>query len=68
MKSEPALDARCRDKFLVQSVAITGDKEFTNVQQIVCSKCPSLAQRFDADTIFLHSGIRLKRALFRKGR
>ncbi|KAK3942233.1 vesicle-associated protein 2-2 [Diplogelasinospora grovesii] len=34
MKQEPPLDARCRDKFLVQSVAITGDKEFTNVQQI----------------------------------
>jgi len=35
MKQEPPADARCRDKFLVQSVAITGDKEFTNVQQIV---------------------------------
>jgi len=28
MKSEPPMDARCKDKFLVQSVAITGDKEF----------------------------------------
>lgn len=35
MKQEPPSDARCRDKFLVQSVAITGDKEFTNVAQIV---------------------------------
>ncbi|KAK3680622.1 PapD-like protein [Podospora appendiculata] len=34
MKQEPAPDARCRDKFLVQSVTITGDKEFANVQQI----------------------------------
>ncbi|KAM7185830.1 vesicle-associated protein 2-2 [Rhypophila sp. PSN 637] len=34
MKVEPPLDARCRDKFLVQSVTITSDKEFTNVQQI----------------------------------
>ncbi|KAK3325789.1 PapD-like protein [Apodospora peruviana] len=34
MKTEPPADARCRDKFLVQSVTITGDKEFTNVQQI----------------------------------
>ncbi|KXX81928.1 Vesicle-associated protein 2-2 [Madurella mycetomatis] len=34
MKQEPPLDARCRDKFLVQSVTITGDKEFTNVTQI----------------------------------
>jgi hypothetical protein len=35
MKQEPPLDQRCRDKFLVQSVAITSDKEFTNVSQIV---------------------------------
>ncbi|KAK1778925.1 PapD-like protein [Copromyces sp. CBS 386.78] len=35
MKQEPPSDARCRDKFLVQSVTITGDKEFTNVAQIV---------------------------------
>lgn len=34
MKQEPPADARCRDKFLVQSVTITGDKEFTNVTQI----------------------------------
>lgn len=38
MKQEPPADARCRDKFLVQSCTITGDKEFTNVAQIVC--CP----------------------------
>jgi len=34
MRAEPPADARCRDKFLVQSVPITGDKEFTNVAQI----------------------------------
>lgn len=34
MKAEPPSDTRCRDKFLVQSIPITGDKEFTNVQQI----------------------------------
>jgi hypothetical protein len=34
MKAEPPIDAKCRDKFLVQSVAITSDKEFTNVAQI----------------------------------
>lgn len=34
MKTEPPADARCRDKFLVQSVTITGDKEFSNVTQI----------------------------------
>lgn len=34
MKEDPPLDARCRDKFLVQSVAINGDQELdesTNV-------------------------------------
>ncbi|KAL3424437.1 integral er membrane protein [Phlyctema vagabunda] len=34
MKQEPPLDAKCRDKFLVQSVAITADKEFTNTSSI----------------------------------
>ncbi|KAL2134100.1 hypothetical protein VTI74DRAFT_987 [Chaetomium olivicolor] len=34
MKQEPPLDAKCRDKFLVQSVIITADKEFTSVAQI----------------------------------
>jgi len=34
MKQEPPADARCRDKFLVQSCTITGDKEITNVAQI----------------------------------
>lgn len=35
MKQDPPLDTKCRDKFLVQSVNISGDKEFTSVQQIV---------------------------------
>ncbi|KAI5927008.1 PapD-like protein [Camillea tinctor] len=34
MKQEPPPDTKCRDKFLVQSVAITGDKEFTNLASI----------------------------------
>ncbi|GAB7355041.1 hypothetical protein MBLNU459_g5641t1 [Dothideomycetes sp. NU459] len=34
MKEDPPLDAKCRDKFLVQSVAISADKEFPNVSQI----------------------------------
>lgn len=34
MKQEPPLDAKCRDKFLVQSVAVTADKEFTNIAAI----------------------------------
>lgn len=34
MKQEPAPDAKCRDKFLVQSVAVTADKEFTNINAV----------------------------------
>ncbi|KAF1987857.1 VAMP-associated protein [Aulographum hederae CBS 113979] len=34
MKEDPAPDAKCRDKFLVQSVAITADKEGDNVAAI----------------------------------
>ncbi|KAF2737339.1 VAMP-associated protein [Polyplosphaeria fusca] len=34
MKEDPPLDAKCRDKFLVQSVAVSADKEFTNVASI----------------------------------
>ncbi|KAF2004987.1 VAMP-associated protein [Amniculicola lignicola CBS 123094] len=34
MKEDPPADAKCRDKFLVQSVLVTADKEFTNVASI----------------------------------
>ncbi|KAF2013714.1 VAMP-associated protein [Aaosphaeria arxii CBS 175.79] len=34
MKEDPPLDAKCRDKFLVQSVLVTADKEFTNVASL----------------------------------
>lgn len=37
MKQEPPMDAKCRDKFLVQSVAVTADKEFSNIAAIVGS-------------------------------
>lgn len=40
MKEEPALDAKCKDKFLVQSVAVTRDMEFANVTSIVCADIP----------------------------
>jgi hypothetical protein len=36
MKEDPPPDAKCRDKFLVQSVLVTADKEFTNVASLVC--------------------------------
>ncbi|KAK1492818.1 MSP domain-containing protein [Colletotrichum tamarilloi] len=35
MKAEPALDTKCRDKFLVQSVSITADKEFASIANIL---------------------------------
>ena len=35
MKEDPPLDARCRDKFLVQSVAIAPEQELPNITAIV---------------------------------
>lgn len=33
-KQEPGPEVKCKDKFLVQSVAVTADKEFTNIGSI----------------------------------
>jgi hypothetical protein len=35
MKADPPLDAKCRDKFLVQSAPITPDKEFASIASVV---------------------------------
>ena len=35
MKEEPPLDTRCKDKFLVLSVVVTADKDFSNIASIV---------------------------------
>lgn len=35
MKQDPPADFKCRDKFLVQSVPITADREAVNIQTIV---------------------------------
>ena len=35
MKAEPPADAKCRDKFLVQSVSITPDKEFSSIAAVL---------------------------------
>lgn len=43
MKEEPAADAKCKDKFLVQSVAVGRDMEFSNVTAIV--RCPATFTR-----------------------
>ena len=36
MREDPPLDARCRDKFLVQSITITPERDLENVTAIVC--------------------------------
>ena len=43
MREDPPLDARCRDKFLVQSVAINADQDVGNVTNIVGSSTSSSA-------------------------
>ncbi|KAM0261833.1 hypothetical protein ACHAQJ_002036 [Trichoderma viride] len=35
MKADPPLDAKCRDKFLVQSAPITADKEFASIASVL---------------------------------
>ncbi|RCI16419.1 hypothetical protein L249_1914 [Ophiocordyceps polyrhachis-furcata BCC 54312] len=35
MKADPPLDAKCRDKFLVQSAPITSDKEFASIALVL---------------------------------
>ncbi|KAH7325779.1 PapD-like protein [Stachybotrys elegans] len=44
MKTEPPLDAKCRDKFLVQSAAITPDKEFASIASVLDSTEKSKVQ------------------------
>ena len=46
MKQDPAPDARCRDKFLVQSTAITADKEFASVAAVVFTLQSNLQSNF----------------------
>lgn len=35
MKEDPSMDVKCRDKFLVQSVAVSAEHEHPNVAAIV---------------------------------
>ncbi|KAI0005633.1 VAMP-associated protein [Xylariaceae sp. FL0662B] len=53
MKQEPPLDTKCRDKFLVQSVAITGDKEFANLASIWDAIDKSSVQEKKIRVVFL---------------
>ncbi|KAI5858190.1 VAMP-associated protein [Durotheca rogersii] len=56
MKQEPPLDTKCRDKFLVQSVAITGDKEFANLAAIWDGIEKSSIQEKKIRVVFLSPG------------
>lgn len=47
MREDPPPDARCRDKFLVQSVAITPDRDLGNVTAIVSHGFPHARGRAD---------------------
>lgn len=48
MKEKPTVDQKCKDKFLVQSVAVTGgDMEFSNVTSIVRNLRHRETQGFD---------------------
>lgn len=39
MREDPPPDARCRDKFLVQAVAISPEREVGNITAIVSLLC-----------------------------
>ena len=39
MKEDPAPDAKCKDKFLVQAVPVSRGLEDASVGQIVCPEC-----------------------------
>lgn len=56
MKQDPPEDTKCRDKFLVQSVPISGDLEFSNVQTIWESVEKSQVQEKKIRVVFLPAG------------
>jgi hypothetical protein len=41
LKEEPPMDAKCKDKFLVLSVIVTADQDFSNIASIVRTSTPS---------------------------
>ncbi|KAI0420663.1 putative integral ER membrane protein Scs2 [Xylaria grammica] len=53
MKQEPPLGTKCRDKFLVQSVAITPEKDFANLATIWDTIDKSLVQEKKIRVAFL---------------
>lgn len=49
MKADPPLDAKCRDKFLVQSAPITADKEFAPIASVVSHRL------YNIDYLYIHN-------------
>jgi hypothetical protein len=60
MKEDPPMDAKCRDKFLVQSVAITPERDLGSITAIVC-----MFLSFDVSLLNLEAVA--KRRKYRKG-
>lgn len=48
MKEEPPLNAKCKDKFLIQSTMITKEKEDKSLQEIVCALQSDVAEQTDS--------------------
>lgn len=46
MKVDPPKDAKCRDKFLVQSLNIPADQEFSSLQEVVRDLTRSQPRRY----------------------
>ncbi|KAI9900847.1 hypothetical protein N3K66_005109 [Trichothecium roseum] len=56
MKQEPAPGTKCRDKFLVQSAAITPDQEFSNIASVLDTKDKSHIQERKIRVLWLDAG------------
>jgi hypothetical protein len=54
MKADPPLDAKCRDKFLVQSAPITPDKEFAPIASVVSYRLPNMIYLWEHRLTLLH--------------
>lgn len=51
MKEDPPLDAKCRDKFLVQSVAITPERDLGSITAIVSAACFAFGSQLTTDAV-----------------
>jgi hypothetical protein len=58
MREDPPLDQKCKDKFLVQSVAIGNNQANGNVSAVVCAKQSRIAEVLEANMLDLVAGNR----------